>query len=101
VLIAPAIRDRLAGNRDIGLVMIDLEHHLLSTAGPLKVGDGVMVCAEHGLGAVGGPWQRLVQGAPRSRPEVSPRQHSTMPGLTSTRTEITLWSRLHAKEKRP
>jgi hypothetical protein len=48
----------------------------------------------------GGPWQRLVQGAPRSRPEVSPRQHSTMPGLTSTRTEITLWSRLHAKEKR-
>lgn len=50
---------------------------------------------------LGGPWQRLVQGAPRSRPEVSPRQHSTMPGLTSTRTEITLWSRLHAKEKRP
>ena len=48
-----------------------------------------------------GPWQRLVQGAPRSRQEVLPRQHSTTPSLTSTKTEITLWSLLHAKEKRP
>src|SRR5262249_60324643 len=48
----PALRLCVGGDGDVRLAMLALEHHLFGAAGPLNVGDGVMVGAEHGVAAV-------------------------------------------------
>src|SRR5215813_12578554 len=48
----PALWLCFGGDGDVRLAMLALEHHLFGAAGPLNVGDGVMVGAEHGVAAV-------------------------------------------------